>query len=404
MIDGRPPMDYGMFNTVCLTTLFTLLIAALTSGEKVYAADTNYANGVKLFNERRYGEALRYLNESMKSGKTASNLYYAALSKVYLTDTAGATVLMREIQSGFPHSPEAANATQFLSRPVAAPAPTSSAAVVTTQKSAERESPDDVASLPEQVSIPFRRGVGGHLLVEGQLNGRPMPMIFDTGAEGCVFGQNHLDAAGISQKGKAVGYATGVGGNVKITELNAEVSAGSLKRKLPIMIQARLEAPPLLGETFFAGYTYAIDNRAGIIRFNKKGAGKSTNGIGFDTIEVPYTPAGKNMLVTIEIEGRPIQACFDTGASGVVLGMNDAAALGLRIPEDSGWGASAGIGGQVTTARFNVRSIKMGAIQKSNFPINVLMSGLPYPLVGQTFFGDRKFTIDQEHRVIHFSR
>ncbi len=389
------------------------VILSIVSFAPAIAVDSPFNNGVKLFNQKRYAEALRYMTDSIKQGRTAGNLYYAALSKFYLTDSAGATTLLREVQSDFPRSAEAANATHYLSNSsagthctrIATTVPRSTAHATATQIglcASDRQ--NDVDSLPDQAIIPFRRGSGGHMMVDAQLNGRTMPMIFDTGAECCAFGQNHLDAAGISQKGEFAGYANGVGEQVTIFELKAEITVGNLKRRIPIMVQHRLDVPPLLGQSFFAGYTYAIDNNAGIIRFSKKGSSCSSNSIGYDTIDIPFIISGKNMIVQIEIEGKTLDACFDTGASSVVLSANDAAAIGLTIPPDAGWSQSAGIGGEVLSACFNVRNVKMGPIQKSNFPIRVLLGAVPYPLVGQSFFGDRKFTIDQEHSVIHFSR
>lgn len=381
-----------------------------------WAPDIPYMQGVKAFNEKRYQEASRLMTQSMGQHRNASNLYYAALSKIYLRDTAGATVLMREIESEFPRSAEAANASQYLSRPT----PVSSNGVVNYGnhaaihstvssgkqgvKPAVKNAASDFDSLPNEAIIPFKRGIGGHMMVEGQLNGRTMSMIFDTGAECCAFGQNQLNAAGITQKGQYAGFANGVGGQVNLSQIDAEITVGNLKRKIPLMVQNQMDVPPLLGETFFAGYSYAIDSSAGIIRLTKKGTSSAASSIGFDTIDVPYCINGKNMMVNLEINGQLIQACFDTGAAGVVLSSTDAANLGIQIPADSGWGQSSGIGGQVLSACFNVRSVRMGSIQKTNFPIRVLMGALPYPLVGQSFFGDRKFTVDQDKQIIHFAR
>jgi predicted aspartyl protease len=396
-----------MANCIKLRTYVAAVIPATmfvaVSSLSANGADT-FSDGVALFNQKKYSAAQKQFDLSMKSGRTARRLYYAALSRLHQGDTANGTKLMHEIVSTFPQSSEAINAAQYLT--AAATASTNVQPTAPSSVSRQSNSPRTTAdneSLPDQVSIPFRKGIGGHLIVEGELNGRNMPMIFDTGAESCAFGQNHLDAAGITQKGNFAGYAQGVGGHVKVSQMTAEIRVSNLKRKVPIIIQQQLSVPPLLGETFYEGYQYDIDNRSGIIRFTKKGT-RNAGSVGFDTIDVPYQLAGRNMLVLIEVNGNPIQACFDTGAAGVVFGAGDAARVGLQIPDDAAVVASGGIGGVVPSAAFNVRSIRMGSIQKSNFPVRVLMSTLPYPLVGQTFFGDRKFVIDQEKRIIHFSR
>ncbi|MBY0547134.1 MAG: retroviral-like aspartic protease family protein [Candidatus Obscuribacterales bacterium] len=363
------------------------------------AADS-FSDGVTLFNQKKYSEAQKQFDTSLTSGRTARKLYYAALARLYQGDHFNGKRLMREIVTTFPQSAEATHATSYLSAGTSGSTTASSAR---TGSQTTGSASDDNPNLPDQVIIPFSKGLGGHLYVTGTVNGRSMQMLFDTGAESCAFGQNHLDAAGITEKGEFAGYAQGVGGHVKVSQMTAEIQVSNLKRKIPIIVQQKLSAPPLLGETFYEGYAYDIDNSAAIIRFTKKGT-RNAGSVGFDTIDVPYTLAGRNMMVTIEVDGRPIAACFDTGAAGVVFGSVDAARCGLQIPEDARLVQSGGIGGTVPSAAFNVRTIRMGSIQKSNFPVRVLMGSLPYPLVGQTFFGDRKFVIDQEKRVIRFAR
>lgn len=374
----------------------------LLSANLSHAANP-FNDGVALFNQKKYSEAQEKFDQSMTTGRTANKLYYAALSRIYQGDTAGGTKLLREVSTTYPQSQEAVNALQYLSGTrKSSQSSSASTSRLSTASVSQRET--DNSSLPDRVSIPFRRGLGGHLYVEGEVNGRPLTMIFDTGAESCAFGQNHLDAAGITQKGSFAGYASGVGGHVEVSQMTADIKVSNLKRTIPIIVQKKLTAPPLLGETFYEGYAYDIDNRSGIIRFTKKGASGNNNSIGYDTIDVPYSLAGRNMMVQIEVEGRTIDACFDTGAAGVVFGLTDAQRIGLTIPQDAAIVASSGIGGVVPSAMFNVRSIRLGSIQKTNFPIRVLMGSLPYPLVGQNFFGDRKFQIDQEKRVIRFAR
>lgn len=383
-------------SAVALSAVMSIQVAQLAAG----AADS-FSDGVTLFNQKKFAEAQKQFDSSMKTGRTARKLYYAALVRLHQGDHRNGKILMQEIVSKFPQSAEANNASQYLSAGTTQTAEpsVSLSARVPSHSSAS----DDNPNLPDQVIIPFSKGLGGHLYVTGTVNGRSMQMLFDTGAESCAFGQNHLDAAGITEKGEFAGYAQGVGGHVKVSQMTAEIQVSNLRRKIPIIVQQKLSAPPLLGETFYEGYAYDIDNSAAIIRFTKKGT-RNAGSVGFDTIDVPYTLAGRNMMVTIEVDGRPIAACFDTGAAGVVFGAADAARCGLQIPEDARLVQSGGIGGTVPSAAFNVRTIRMGSIQKSNFPVRVLMGSLPYPLVGQTFFGDRKFVIDQEKRVIRFAR
>jgi predicted aspartyl protease len=64
-----------------------------------------------------------------------------------------------------------------------------------------------------------------------------------------------------------------------------------------------------------------------------------------------------------------------------------------------------GVGGSAPAYAFNVRSMKLGSIEKNNIPITVMTTGgPPLPLLGQPFLRDRRFVIDNDKKVIRFSR
>ena len=57
---------------------------------------------------------------------------------------------------------------------------------------AANASSDDLSKLPDQASVPFSHGRDGHLMVNTQINGRTVQMMFDTGASVCLIGKNQL--------------------------------------------------------------------------------------------------------------------------------------------------------------------------------------------------------------------
>src|SRR5690606_1159305 len=111
--------------------------------------------------------------------------------------------------------------------------------------------------------------------------------IFDTGAELTVLGLDHLRALGISPPvGKPTGASVGVGGQVGTWDMTAEVSLGNIRRRMHVAVLEKYEGLPLLGQTFFRGYHYDIDNSAGAIRFSKRGNNR-TSGT-YDSINIPF--------------------------------------------------------------------------------------------------------------------
>ena len=131
-------------------------------------------------------------------------------------------------------------------------------------------------------------------------------MIFDTGASLCLFGQNHLDAAGVTGA-KLTGEKSAVGGvgNTATSTLEEIVSirVGNITRTMPVSVSAKMSLPPLLGETFYNGYYCDIDSSAGVIRFTKKTSKRRYSSTAYDTINVPYETMGNNLVVQAKING-----------------------------------------------------------------------------------------------------
>jgi hypothetical protein len=65
---------------------------------------------------------------------------------------------------------------------------------------------------------------------------------------------------------------------------------------------------------------------------------------------------------------------------------------------------SGGVGGAMMVYSFPVRTLEVGDLRKSNFEISVSSLPQSVPLIGQAFFGDRKYVIDNEKMLIRFTR
>jgi clan AA aspartic protease (TIGR02281 family) len=190
------------------------------------------------------------------------------------------------------------------------------------------------------------------------------------------------------------------------------LKVGSIERRnFDIQVQANMGVKPLLGQSFFKDYHYTIDKtseESGTIHFVKKSAGsdtRSASSSGRDLYAVPFQRSGRNLIVTVEVEGHPMTMFFDTGASSVAFSAEQLKKANIPIPEDAQTSTSAGIGGETTAQTFPIKRIKMGPIEKRNFTVSCVgASNMPYPLLGQTFFGDWQYTIDNAASVIHFVR
>lgn len=403
--------------------LFSTLTASLfLVSSQAGFADSALNEGIAHYNKREYKKAIDALSKAAGANQgVPTPLYYEALAYYQLGDPGKAKALYTTIVQKFPNSPEARYASEYLNR--ANGVTTTTITTTTTQTtrttaaaaaplgdmttySAANATSEDLSKLPDSASVPFSHGSGGHLFVDTQVNGRTIKMMFDTGASTCLIGKNQLEAAGVMDsviKGQHTSMG-GVGNRVNsAAPMIVDLRVGGITRHMPIMVQDHFDLPPLLGQTFYNGYQYDIDNQSGVIRFTKKGASRNT--IGYDSVDVPFQTVGNNLVVVAQINGHQCPMYFDTGAALNLFSMHTFSAMGLSIPPDAKMGQVGGVGGAVPAYTFNIQSMRLGSIEKNNIPVYVaLTGGPPLPLLGQPFLSDRRFVIDNDKKLIRFAR
>lgn len=413
---------------LALALLVQLVAVISTSMHAPALADDSslFQSGVDLYNHQNWRSAMRQFDLAAQSNnRLPTARYYKALCHQRLGEYAAANVIFQDLCDRYPASPEArlaatvlsrSSAPQVVSAPISTPgskddktpsaASSLSALRALMRKDATELTDREWESLPDHSSVPFTRGHGNHMYVNVQINGRTVSAIFDTGAELCLFSKADLDRAGVKiEAGGRPVAMSGVGGSSIGTAQMANLKLGDIERHIEIVYQAGLPTPSLLGESFFKPFDYEIDSRGGLIKLSKKTRdGQSRASEPYDTIVIPYEPAGENMVVKAQINGRPIDMIFDTGAAGVTMSPAHMMMLGLTLPEDAQVGYNMGIGGHTRSFQFPVREIRLGPISRTNVPVNVLENGPSLPLLGQRFFGDRRFSIDNKKRVIKFWR
>ncbi len=128
----------------------------------------------------------------------------------------------------------------------------------------------------DNYTIPFQR-IGKHLYVqlEGE-KGKKTQMIVDTGAEGILFSPTNIRELGIDTSGGSTEYHKGVGGTTEAVGLmvdmlrlgpivvrNVKVSADTGQKGMV----GKEGSSGLLGQAFFSGWRFTIDNRNQRLRF-----------------------------------------------------------------------------------------------------------------------------------------
>lgn len=402
-----------------------------------------YAQGTKYFQSKQYASAAKCFEKAINENpRNHVAYYYRALALHYSKDIAGAKAEYARTIKFFPMSDAAGysrralaildpallrsispdyqvpSGTRYASnaRPsgTSRSASSSSTSASHASNSGGYSSPHD--RFPDEARVAFTREAGC-MFVEGQFNNRPSKIMFDTASEGTIFGKNHLQAMGIpAPSGEPTGTSTSGGSVQKTWDMRMDIKIGSIERgNFPVVIKESMLDSPSLGQSFFKDFAYSVDNNARTINFVKKGS-RSAAGMGSasssqasrssDPNNVPFTKDDNDQIVvTVMIEGKQAQMYFDTGASGVMMSRDQARKFGITVPEDAQDTVANGTSAQLRGKKFPIRSLRMGPIDKRNFDISVIDNfNFGLPLLGQSFFGDSNYTIDNDAKLIRFSR
>jgi clan AA aspartic protease (TIGR02281 family) len=394
------------------------------SANYVYALAPNaeYAKAVQLYNQKNYRAATISFENCLKSMPTnVSVLYYCALSNQLSNNWARARQLYEYISAHFPQAREAklanmalnqrrggGNNSSYNSQNTGQANVTNYASSNNSDAYLDAMTPtSDLGSVPNEVRIPFtRRGNG--VYVEATVNGQSISMHLDTGAPSTHFGHNHLVALGIARpaQGKIEEGLSGVGDRKTVQEWNAsaDIKLGPIyRRNFPITIQDDMTGEPLLGQTFLKPFYVTIDDDSKSVILRKKGTSSIASVTGRNSYSVPFRWVGGHMIVNAEICGKPYEMIFDTGADSVAFTMNDIKKLRIEMPDDYTVRRHIGTGGETTGIHFPISKIKLGPIVKEDIEVAVVQnSNMDRPLLGQSFFSDYQYTIDNEHNMIFF--
>ncbi|MCA9818569.1 MAG: retroviral-like aspartic protease family protein, partial [Cyanobacteria bacterium HKST-UBA01] len=258
--------------------------------------------------------------------------------------------------------------------------------------------------IPDAESVGFRKSTDQeHLMVNCRINGRNLPMIFDTGSTICMIGKNHLQQIGMAPPtGAPTNKVKAVGGVVDAWEVPAQIALGRIVRTVDLVVIEQLRNP-LLGQSFYGDLKYEVDNARGQIAFKKPG-GKG-DFVQAGSIDIPLTVEGSNLIVTAKVNGRPMPFYFDTGAGASIMPLQMLQTMGDQGFRKVGESDATGAAGTTKSERYQVDSIELGPIRKQGLVIAVSADyKYKYGLLGRDFFGNKRFTVDKANKKLHFYR
>jgi hypothetical protein len=188
--------------------------------------------------------------------------------------------------------------------------------------------------------------IDGHILVTVQVNDSPATFILDTGAQRTLMGDDVVRERGIARDTWVASTVFGIGGyEERPNALPRSLRLGdvSLRRHtligdtsvtvgpLPVRDIAGQQIAGLLGRDFLSPFDLDIDLPDH--RLTLYDVGGCTTG--FLPWTMPYaaipaaTSAGEAMVIDVAVDGRPLRALIDTGASASLLTRSGMFRLGL---------------------------------------------------------------------------
>jgi clan AA aspartic protease (TIGR02281 family) len=118
---------------------------------------------------------------------------------------------------------------------------------------------------------------------------------------------------------------------------------------------------------------------------------------------VSFTRHNNSLLLDGAINDHPTKMIFDTGASSCVFSVDQLEQLGIEPPSGPPTAATSGIGSKGKLPVWSTRAnLRLGKIERKDFPIIVSPNPLPYPLLGENFIHDLKYTIDNDAKAVMF--
>jgi predicted aspartyl protease len=151
----------------------------------------------------------------------------------------------------------------------------------------------------------------------------------------------------------------------------------------------------LVGQSLIAGYQYAIDDKAGRVDLHKLASAGQQK---FDPLyDVPCVTVQGRDIITVDVNGRPMQAFIDTGADSTIIDVQTAQRLGIELSGEVEH--MVGVGGGLTTSLAYIK-IRMGPIVRSDFKVRV--GGEAGCCIGQDFMRGWRCTVDRQHGLVHF--
>jgi len=273
----------------------------------------------------------------------------------------------------------------------------------------------------------------GKIIADGTINGHKVGIVLDTGASRSMVFRSAAEKLGLSLQEVRGRRLFGIGGetNVESVRIDEFRIVDTVRKNWVVIAAGEREAPAnsafILGEDFFGKADVEFDLAHNAVRlFVPTDCGSTSLAYwapdGADQIEIDNSALARSTIVVpVVINGKPVEAWLDSGASTSILDKGEAARLGVT-PETPGviavgrWGglgantvpywrgpfASFAIGNEAikdTTIEF-ADLWKDANTSRTHVPTKLFVPGM---LLGADFFRAHRILVSHSQHRMYFT-
>ncbi len=119
-----------------------------------------------------------------------------------------------------------------------------------------------------------------------------------------------------------------------------------------------------------------------------------------ELVRVQFEKHGNDVMVPVQVNGRTVQFCLDTGAGAVAIGMNHLKEWGISSAQAKNTFDIGGVGDGKAKGWMQRLDLKLGPIYRRDFPCMIQDNMPTSPLLGQTFLKQFNVNIDDNTRTV----
>jgi len=297
---------------------------------------------------------------------------------------------------------------------------TSSSAVTATTTSTQSSTgvtppAEATEQLPDLCKIPYEV-INKRIHINARIAGQMVSTELDTGSDQVVIPQDSMQQFGISlpSLGNPIGtYKTGQ----KMWQVKADIEAGNLKRNamtVKVMGPGPFPGAILLGNSFFEGYRMEEDPKGSqfILSHSNQDSNLSHAYNNGNSIRIPfhYGKTNKQLIIPVKVNGRDIEAMFDTGSNGLSFTQQLLGKLGISVDQtlNPRHQTISNSSIQYTTAYFDLHVFPLGLPDVKGIIVDARDAewGTGYPCIGPDVFENAGYSwaIDRDKKIFSLKK